>query len=308
MKKTSKTIIYFGSGELAAKSLELLSQDFKFEAVITKPKKNDMQKNLPVFDVANKLNIPVYFASTKSGVDDIFKNNSFKSKLGLLIDFGIIISKEVIDKFKLGIVNSHFSILPEWRGPDPITYTILSGQGTAGVSLMKIVEKMDEGPLLSYREIDIDNKITAEDLTEDLIHVSHRLINDTLPGYLDDKIELIDQVLTGKIISYSKMIKKDDGIVDFKKTALEIERQIRAFFTWPKTRFVLENTDIIITKAHVSQKQGKQGIFFITEDGSIGFYCTEDSVIIDEMIPAGRKKMSSKDYLIGQPNLSKKLR
>ncbi len=308
MKKTSEKIIYFGSGDLAAKSLELLSQDFDFEAVITKPKKNNIQKVLPVFDVAKKLSIPTYFASNKSEVNSLFENNTFKANIGLLIDFGIIISDQTISKFKFGIVNSHFSVLPQWRGPDPITYTILSGQHSAGVSLMKIVEKMDEGPLLSYREININDTIINEELADELIYLSHNLINDTLPDFIDGKIELIDQSLTGKIISYSKIIKKTDGTVDFNKTAQDIERQIRAFSTWPKTRFNIDGVDVIITKAYVLNRQGNPGDFFITNDSYIGFCCIENSLIIEEMLPAGRKKMSSKNYLIGHPSLFEKLR
>ncbi len=122
MKPTSKKIIYFGSGDLAAENLKLLSDYFDFEAIITKPRKNNIQKELPVFDLAEKLNIPVFFASNRKEVDEIFDNNKFQSDTGLLIDFGIIISTKVIDCFEKGIINSHFSILPEWRGPDPITY------------------------------------------------------------------------------------------------------------------------------------------------------------------------------------------
>ncbi len=306
MKPTSKKIIYFGSGDLAAENLKLLSDYFDFEAIITKPRKNNIQKELPVFDLAEKLNIPVFFASNRKEVDEIFDNNRFQSDTGLLIDFGIIISTKVIDCFEKGIINSHFSILPEWRGPDPITYTILSGQTYAGVSLMKIVERMDEGPLLAYEEIPIDNKINNQSLSDKLVNLSCSLLRKTLPEYIDGKIGLISQEETGKKTSYSKMIHKTDGNIDFTLSAELIDRKIRAFSIWPKTRIRFFDSDLIITKASLLRSQGQPGHFFVYNN-MLAFFCSKDSIIIEELIPAGKKKMSSRDYLLGRSDLVKKI-
>src|SRR5882672_4684555 len=94
-------------------------------------------------------NVPVVTASNKTELDSLLGQLHFTSRLGVLIDFGVIVSQKAIDHFDLGIINSHFSILPEWRGADPITFSILSGQEETGVSLMLLVRAMDEGPLLA---------------------------------------------------------------------------------------------------------------------------------------------------------------
>ena len=112
MKKTFETIVFFGSGPVAAESLRLLSKDFEIEAVITKPRPPHHRGPVPVLDLAEELKLPVQTAEDEAGLDQLFKGRPFKSRVGVLIDFGIIVSPQVIDYFPLGIVNSHFSILP----------------------------------------------------------------------------------------------------------------------------------------------------------------------------------------------------
>lgn len=300
MKKLSSTIVFFGSGPVAAKSLELLNNNFLIEAVITKPKKLHHHGNVPVIDLANKINIKTYLASNKLELEEIFKNNIFTSEIAILIDYGIIISQNIIDYFSFGIINSHFSILPEWRGPDPITFSILSGQSTTGVSLMKLVSKMDEGPLLAWSDLKLSREITTPQLTDQLIQLSDHLINQYIPLYLKNNLPLKDQSITGKNTSYSKKITKDDGLINVvDQTAESIERQVRAFIDWPKSKIRFRNTDLIITSCEVKHKSGKAGDFFIYEK-NLAINCQEDSLVLLEIIPAGRKKMSSKDFLIGQ--------
>lgn len=124
--KTS--LIFFGSGPVAAKSLQLLAKEFEIEAVITKPKPEHHRGDFPVEALANKLGLKLFYASTRSELTELFKSKPFSSQLGLVIDYGVIIGQDAIDYFRLGVVNSHFSLLPQWRGADPITFAILSGQ------------------------------------------------------------------------------------------------------------------------------------------------------------------------------------
>ena len=145
---TKPTVVFFGSGPVAARSLELLLAHQEVEAIVTKP--TTFQE---MTDIAGS--IPVYTVANRRELDELMSNETFKSTLGILIDFGIIVSKKVIDTFKLGIINSHFSVLPQWRGADPISFAILSGQPTTGVSLMLLDEGMDTGKILVTRSIPI---------------------------------------------------------------------------------------------------------------------------------------------------------
>src|SRR6266567_5455079 len=148
--KKSPTIVFFGSGPVAAATLEgLLAAGLQFEAIITKPRAPGHHGDVPVLELAQKQGLPFFTPQRKDELTELFRNHSFASPIGLVVDYGIIIAKEVIDAFPKGIVNSHFSLLPEWRGADPITFSVLSGQRKTGVSLMLINEKLDEGMLLA---------------------------------------------------------------------------------------------------------------------------------------------------------------
>lgn len=297
MKKISETIVFFGSGPVAAQSLELLAKNFEVEAVITKPKPVHHKASFPVLDMAEKLKLPVLLASNKSELDSLAATKRLTSRLGILVDFGIIVSQQVIDYFPLGIINSHFSILPEWRGADPIVFAILSGQKQTGVSTMLLVEALDEGPLLGYGEYDIPKNATAPELTDNLINLSDALLRHDVPRYLETNSRA-PQSITGREVSYSRKLTKQDGIIDWSKPAEQLEREIRGFIDWPKSRTSLAGKEVIITQAHVKTGKGKPGD--IWKDGKrFGIYTGKDSLEIDRLKPAGKPQMTAQAFIAG---------
>jgi methionyl-tRNA formyltransferase len=299
MTKKSKTVVFFGSGPLAAKSLELLTKDFEIEAVITKSTAPGHKGKVPVLDLTKKLGIKTYSIDSRMQLDDLIKDVNFISQVGILIDFGIIVSQKVIDYFEMGIINSHFSILPQWRGADPISFSLLSGQKTTGVSLMLLVEAMDEGPLLGYSEITIEPTLTNPSLSEKLVEVSHSLIKDIVPLYLDGNATPQPQSVTGKNISYSRKLTKSDGLIDWTKPADKIEREIRTFIEWPKSHAKIGNVEVIITSAHVSPTINTRSGEFRTKNSQLFIQCGEDSLSIDKLKPAGKPEMTISAFLAG---------
>lgn len=291
-------IVFFGSGPVAAKSLELLAKDFKIEAVVTKPKPGHHHGSFPVLDVASELNLPIHTVSNKAELSSLIATKSFTSTVGVLIDFGIIVAQDTIDYFPKGIVNSHFSLLPEWRGADPITFSILSGQKQTGVSLMLLVEAMDEGPLLSFGIQEIDVTDTSSSLTEKLIYLSAGLLKKELPRYINTEAKLINQsdianqmnIEYPSTPTYSRKLMKEDGRIDLAKPAERLEREIRAYMEWPKSYTTLTDKTVIITKAHVAKT---------LEPHELGLKTAEDYLVIDTLKPAGKKEMSAKDFLLG---------
>jgi len=243
MKSEKPSLVFFGSGPVAARSLSLLMQEFEVEAIITKPTtKADMEA------VAG--GVPVLCASNKLELSKLFETHSFKSKVGVLIDFGIIVEQDIIDNFELGIVNSHFSILPELRGADPISFAILEGRKTTGVSLMLLVRGMDEGPILITREITLTDTDSAVELSTKLIQLSHSMLTDVLPKYLSGGIEPVPQDTGLTTPTYTRKLTKQDGLIDWNKDAVTIEREIRAFIEWPKSRTKLGEIEVVITQAY----------------------------------------------------------
>ncbi len=288
------SVVFFGSGPVAAKSLRLLTADFEIEAVVTKP-----ATAKEMAGVAADENI--YAVSTRLELDELFARNPFESRLAILIDFGIIVSQQVIDYFPLGIVNSHFSLLPEWRGADPITFAILSGQERTGVSLMLLVEAMDEGPLLAQAPYDIPEGCTAPQLTKALIELSAESLKHIMPLYLHGEIAPRPQeaVAPGKMPTYSRKLTKEDGIIDWSKPAEQIEREIRAFLAWPKSRTRLADKDVVITAASVVKKHiGEPGAVSV-EDKQLLIACGSGALRIERLKPAGKREMTAQEFLAG---------
>ena len=301
---TDESIVFFGTGPVAAASLELLATSFNIEVVITKPRPEHHHGSVPVLDAARKLGLPIIEVTDKKTTSDAVAKASFKSRLGILIDFGIIVAQDVIDSFDLGIVNSHFSLLPEWRGADPITFSILSGQSKTGVSLMLLVPAMDEGPLLAIGEYDLPTTITTPQLTDDLVQLSFALLRETLPKYITGDVHPTPQEKVAEIVgysdepSYSRKLNKEDSILDWGKSAEQLEREIRAYLEWPKSRCVLGGHAVIITEATAEVGEGKPGTLWL-EGKHVGVYCKKGILMIRKLKPAGKQEMAIESFLNG---------
>lgn len=221
---------------------------------------------------------------------------TLKSRLGVLVDYGIIVSSTVINYFPLGIVNSHFSLLPEWRGADPITFSILSGQENSGVSLMLIDEGMDTGPLLDQQQLALDH-LDNIGLTAKLIELSDNMLTEDIPKYLNGELKPYPQPLDFAP-TYSRKLTKEDGTIDWSKDAVQIEREIRAFISWPHSTAQIKDKVVIITAAHVVDGASKPGNYQVNGN-SLVFYTGKCALAIDKLKPAGKKEMSISSFLAG---------
>jgi methionyl-tRNA formyltransferase len=290
---TSKIkIVFLGSGPVAAESLKLLEEHFDIEAIITKPTTLDEM-------TASCHNSRIYTVSSKSELNELILSEQFSSQVAVLIDFGIIVSQKVIDSFKYGIINSHFSLLPEWRGADPITFSILSGQEKTGVSLMLIDSGMDTGKIIAQKSLRLDAAVNTTQLTSELIKLSADMLTEFLPKYLNGEAKPRNQPHPDRA-TYSRKLTKTDGILDFKKPAEVLEREVRAFIEWPKSRTQLAGKDVVILEASVDSKSsGKIGSVFITEDKKIGVQTSKGALIIEILKPAGKNVMSANAFLAG---------
>jgi methionyl-tRNA formyltransferase len=297
-------LVFFGSGPVAAKSLELLAETFDIEAVVTKPQPPHHREPFPVLTLAAKLDIKTFTPTTKTELSELFTTKPVASRLGVVIDYGIIIQQDVIDHFPLGIINSHFSLLPEWRGADPITFAILSGQKDTGVSLMRIVQELDEGPLLSLGIYELPPDTTTSQLTEHLIKLSDALLKDALPRYTAGEITPRPQEQVAAKLgrdatpTYSRKLSKADGNLDFTKPAQQLEREVSAFIEWPKSRTKLGDREVVITQSHVENGNGKPGELW--RDGkNFGLYTANGIFVIDKLKPAGKAEMTAEAFLAG---------
>lgn len=287
---TLPKIVFFGSGPVASATLEGLLPHFGIEAIITKPRPEGHRGSVPVLELAEAKDIPVFTPRNKLELTELFATATFTAPVGLVVDYGIIISRSVIDYFTLGIVNSHFSLLPEWRGADPITFSILGGRPeTTGVSLMLINEKLDEGELLAQEPFTLPPTMTTPELTDALVQLSNRMLIEILPKYIAGSVTPYPQPASEP--TYSRKLTKEDSILDSAKPADQLEREIRAFAGWPKSKITLFGHTVVVKKARIAS--GPQ-------DGSLVIACGNNTYleILELTAPSGRT-MSGADFLRG---------
>lgn len=293
MKNTSKTIVFFGSGPVAADSLAFIASHFEVETVITKAVPAHHKGVAPVEELAKQLNLPIIFASNKFELDHIIDTHRFSSHIGIIVDYGVIVSQKVIDTFELGIVNSHFSLLPQWRGADPITFSILSGQSKTGVSLMIIEPSLDTGKLITQKSIKIEPNDTTPSLTKKLITLSNQLMADYLPDYIKGEIKPKSQPHPDRA-TYSHKLNKSDGVIDWSKPAKQIEREVRAYYGWPGSVTTLGDKRVIIKKACV----------VTTPSNPLDIKCGDGQYLsIEELVAPSGRQMSAKAFINGYGQL-----
>jgi methionyl-tRNA formyltransferase len=191
-------------------------------------------------------------------------------------------------------------LLPRWRGAAPIQAAILHGDEETGVTIMKMDRGLDTGPILSQRSLKILPKESTEKLADRLSITGADLLIDTLPGYLDGNIVPVDQ--NQENVTYATMIKKEDGKLNFKKTAIELERQIRAFDPWPGCFIEVGSDRIKIIDAEVEKNLNIN----VAESGVFESFpiigTTQGALKLKIVQPAGKKPMSGDIFLRGYRN------
>ena len=227
------------------------------------------------------------------------------AQLAVLAAYGRIIPQRVLDEFPLGIINVHPSLLPAYRGPTPIEQAILDGAPKTGVSIMRLTAGMDEGPIYVQKTVHLTGQETKAELTNRLQHLGAELLTEVLPGIADGSHQPRQQPHPDRA-TYSHMLKKADGVIDWTKPAVQLEREIRAFAGWPKSRTKLGDIDVVITSAHTvptNSPDAAPGDLEIVSDGGVIMVNTSlGSLCIERLVPAGKTEMPVKAFLAGYAN------
>lgn len=295
-------IIFLGTGPVSLGSLEGIHDHFDIEAVITKPDRliHGKPHNHPVKAWALIHEIPIHQVSNKDDLSRLFKDQSFTSQVGLVVDFGIIIAEEAINYFPLGIINSHFSLLPQLRGADPISFAVLQGLQETGVSLMIINSAMDEGDLIAQEKLTVQPSITTPDLTLKLVALSNDMLTRTLPRYIAGQITPWPQDTTQTPATYSRKLSKQDSSVDWNKPAVQVEREVRAYIGWPGSKTTLSGKSVTITKARIYAVDTLSDADARVLQNKLIVDCGKETKLeILKLKPDGKKEMTAADFLRG---------
>jgi methionyl-tRNA formyltransferase len=294
-------ILFMGSSEYSLTILKNLTKEFPISLIATQPDKpigrGKKQEISLIKAGTQELEIPVI--QPKTIKDENFLNLIKDHKIDLIVvaAYGKILPKTVLEYPKHGCLNVHASLLPRWRGASPIQAAILHGDKQSGVTIIRMDQGIDTGPILKEKMIEIDPRETSASLAVKLAQLGSELLNEILPDYLDGKIKPVEQSNTGA--TYTGLVKKADGLLDFKNTAEFIDNQIRAYNPWPICYMMWENRELRIFSAEVAKekqlKEGQRGI-------SAKYPCvgTQTSdLILKEVQPSGRKRIDGKAFLNG---------
>ena len=239
----------------------------------------------------------------------IEKLNSLKPDLAVIAAYGKILPKEVLAIPRHGFINVHPSLLPKYRGASPIQYAILNGDKETGVTIMKIDEKMDHGPILATSKFQITNsKITYPELSKKLAELGAELLIKTILDYISEKIKPVKQ--NHLKATYTKIIKKEDGKINWSKSAEEIERMTRGYYPWPsayaKLKIKSEKFKIVkIIEVEICCKENNHtvGEVFLTENNRLSIKCGAGDLIIKKLQLEGGKFLLAKDFLNGHRDI-----
>lgn len=331
-KNFSNKLIFFGSSSFGLPTLEsLLKNNYEISLVITLPdepagRHRQLQPtSVKIFCQKNNLS---FIQPEKLKSQEIIKEiRDLKSNFAVVASYGKIIPKEILNIFPLGCLNLHPSLLPKYRGPSPIQTAILNGDKETGVTIIKLDEQMDHGPIIKNHQVPITNNQTYLSLHNLLSEEAAKLLIEILPNYLARKLMLTPQ--DDSEATYTKILTKEDGRIDWSKDAKEIERQIRAFYPWPGsfTEIKLKNRKELrckILSARVAEEitvveglasandsqpaESEPSATNVTigkfqqKNGQIFVRCGEGSLIIEQIQPEGKKIMSADEFVNGYLN------
>lgn len=298
-------IIFMGTPEFSVPILGALIDNYNVVAVVTQPDKKVGRKQVitppPVKELALEHDIEVLQPDkVKDNQEFLNEIKELSPDLIVVAAYGFILPQELLDIPKKGVINVHSSLLPKYRGPAPIQAAILNDDEKTGVTIMMVEYKMDAGDILSQAEVDIANDETFKTLHDKLAILGTHLLIDTLPKYLNNEIK--PQPQDESQATYCQMIKKEDGQIDWSKSAEQIERMVRAYNPWPGAYTIWNDKKLKLLEV---DEVGEINEF--NDAGAVGqdlvVKCGQGALKIKKLQLEGKKPMTDQEFLNGYKNI-----
>ncbi len=296
-------IVFMGSPFFASEILEgLIDKKIVPVAVFTQEDKAQLRGHkiieTEVKKKAKEHSIPVYSPHKLKDEKVIEILKGYSPDFLVVAAYGKILPEEILNIPAVAPVNIHASLLPRWRGASPIQHSILYGDKSTGITVIKMDKGVDTGPYyFKSKEIEIDKKETGETLTLKLAKLAKEIFPDLLLKIYNGELKEKEQ--EGEA-SYAGRIKKEDGFINFNEDASFIERKVRAFYPWPKCYFYLKGVRINVIEAEVGEKSeiGERGVSLSSD--KLCFLCSNNSTIIFTLVQReGKRVLNYKEFLKG---------
>jgi methionyl-tRNA formyltransferase len=292
-------IVFFGSTDFSKPILKSLDEEFEIQGVVIskpKPKGRGLKKKLPeIAEWAESNGLKVYMPDDPNTDEFIRTLNELSPDLYVLSAYGHILCRELLDVPRIGGINIHPSLLPQYRGAAPIQRAIMSGEERTGVTLFFMDEKIDHGEMIAQQWIPIERDDTYGSLSEKLARLGAEMIVDVLHSVQADSYHAVAQ--KGKA-SYAPKLKKEEMWINWQDSAMNLYNQIRALSPRPGAKTSFRKKELVITLAQLGAMDLEPGTMHV-ENKKLFVGASKGALILLEVRPEGRKLMSALDFING---------
>ena len=296
----SLKIVFMGTPQFSVPALEILIKNkFNILSVYTQPpRKSKRGQKINVspieeFSKEHKLNLQ---NPTSLNNDEEFKNfKNLSADLAIVVAYGQLIPKKFLNITKFGFINIHASLLPKWRGAAPIQRAIMNEDEKIGISIMKIEEKLDSGPVLTSKELKLDQNTTYGEVEKKLSVMGAYLLVESLKNIESNNLKFIDQIHSEA--TYAKKIDKKETKIDWGQDANKVLAHIHGLSPNPGAWFGYENERFKVLRAKISKMTGKPSSVL---DENLTVACNSNSIQILELQRQGKKTQTTKEFLLGK--------
>lgn len=299
-------IVFFGSSKVAVPPLlALIARDENISCVVTQPDRKKGRglhyEGTAVKTAAQEAVLEIYQPEDINTEEAIKFLKSLNPDLIIVISYGQILSKKILEIPKIFAINAHASILPKFRGAAPINWAIIRGEKTTGITIMKMSEKMDTGPIILQHTVDIGEDDTSTILEGKLSEAAAQVLTEALDSLKNNDYKLMLQ--DDSLSSYAPKLKKQDGLIDWQAGARDINNLIRGCIDWPGAFTYCGGKLLKIYKAKVHKPyvsiRPKPGQIIRVGREGITVATGTDDLIIEELQLEGKRRMQAWDFVLG---------
>ena len=296
----SLNIVFMGTPEFSVPTLHtLIKNKFNVFKVYTQPPKKSKRGQKvnpsPIEEFCKKNKISFSNSPNLNSEEELKIFKKLSPDIVIVVAYGQIIPKSFLDVVKLGFINIHASLLPKWRGAAPIQRAIMNGDKKIGVSIMKIKEKLDSGPVLTSKELELDQNVTHGEMEKKLSLMGADLLIESLKTVEAGTSKFIDQKHSEA--TYAKKIDKAEAKINWNLDANKVLSHIHGLSPYPGAWFEFENERFKVLRAKISTLNGKSSSVL---DENLTIACKSNSIQILELQRQGKNKQTTKEFLLGK--------
>lgn len=296
-------IIFAGTPDFAARHLQALIQsEHQIVGVYSQPDRpagrGKKLKASEVKALALEHNLPVFQPESLKSDDALAELKSLNADIMIVVAYGLILPKAILEAPRLGCLNVHGSILPRWRGAAPIQRAIWAGDEQTGVTIMQMDEGLDTGDMLHISRCAINADETSASLYTKLAELGPDALIETVNKLAKGDLKAEPQ--NDELANYAKKLSKDEANIDWSMDAAQIERNIRSFNPWPVCFTQMGEQTVKIYQAQVVEQTGSAGQVLSSDKTGVIVACGKHAICITQLQPQGKKPMAISDFLNGR--------